>query len=94
MPNKQKTVICTSCGKEFTIPYSSGTITCPDCAKNKGSSLNRPYTRDTVFLVCKWYDEGMSINGLASLLRRSEDNIRQALKIGGRLNLESGDPNA
>lgn len=69
--------------KKFSIPYSSGTINCPDCSKNKGSSLERPYTRDTVFLVCKWYSEGMTVKKIASLLSQSEENIRKALEIGG-----------
>lgn len=81
--NLSKTAICASCGKRFSIPYSSGTINCPDCSKNKGSSLERPYTRDTVFLVCKWYSEGMTVKKIASLLSRSEENIRKALEIGG-----------
>lgn len=83
--NQRKTAVCASCGKKFTIPYSSGTINCPDCSKSKSSALERPYTRDTVFLVCKWYDEGMTVKKLAALLQRSEDNIRKALKIGGKL---------
>lgn len=81
--NLRKTVVCASCGKKFSIPYSSGTINCHDCSKNKGSSLERPYTRDTVFLVCKWYSEGMTVKKIASLLSRSEENIRKALEIGG-----------
>lgn len=81
--NLRKTVVCASCGKKFAIPYSSGTINCPDCSKSKGSALERPYTRDTVFLVCKWYSEGMTVKKLAVLLSRSEENIRRALEIGG-----------
>ena len=83
--NTYKRTKCNTCGAMFMSPLSSGAINCPACSKNKGSARERPYTRDTVFLVCKWYDEGMTIKRLASLLYRSEDNIRNALKRGGRL---------
>lgn len=83
--NTYKRVKCNTCGALFMSRLSSGAINCPACSKNKGSARERPYTVDTVFLVCKWYDEGMTIKRLASLLYRSEDNIRNALKKGGRL---------
>lgn len=53
--------------------------------QDKTAAYERPYTRDTVFLVCKWYSEGMTVKKLSSLLQRSENNIRKALKIGGKL---------
>lgn len=85
MNNKAyKKEICVVCGKTFTKRASSGAINCPDCQRNKRKGLERPYTRDTVFLVCKWYDEGVTVKRLASLLQRSEDNICKALKLGGK----------
>lgn len=56
----------------------------------------RPYTKDTVFLVCKWYGEGMTVKALASLLQRSEENVRKALEIGGVFDVtqKGGDANA
>jgi len=75
---------CNVCGKTFTKPASSGAINCPTCQRDKRKGLERPYTRDTVFLVCKWYDEGMTVKRLAACLQRSEDNIRKALKLGGK----------
>ncbi|PWL46846.1 MAG: hypothetical protein DBY45_01890 [Clostridiales bacterium] len=42
--------------------------------------LNRPYTDDTVYLVHKWYREGMDSKEIGDLLMRSEGNVRQALR--------------
>lgn len=93
MSNKRKTKIikCCICGREFETSYSGGTIRCPECSKNRASALERPYTRDTVFLVCKWFSEGMTIPEIASLLDRSEDNIRKALECGGVYDVTSKD---
>lgn len=41
--------------------------------------LNRPYTRDTVYLVHKWAQEGMTVPQIARLLSRSEENVAAAL---------------
>lgn len=43
-------------------------------------SLNRPYTTDTVYLIHKWRREGMSVEEIAGLLMRSEENVREALR--------------
>lgn len=85
MSKKEKTKIikCCICSREFETSYSGGVIRCPECSKNKAAALERPYTRDTVFLVCKWFSEGTTIPEIASLLDRSEDNIRKALERGG-----------
>lgn len=45
--------------------------------------MNRIFTKDTVFLVCKWYGEGMSVKRIADVLKRSEENVHLALKKGG-----------
>lgn len=75
---------CNVCGKKFM--HKSDTLpVCPDCYGNKHKSLNRIFTKDTVFLVCKWYDEGMSIEKIAEILSRSESNIIKALKEGGKV---------
>ena len=66
---KTKIIKCSICGREFETSYSGGVIRC--------------YTRDTVFLVCKWFGEGTTIPEIAKLLDRSEDNIRKALERGG-----------
>lgn len=90
MPKKNtpmKRIVCTICGRSFTVPNSSGAVKCPECRNkcksNKDTRLNRPFTRDTVFLVCKWYSEGNTVSELADLLRRSEGNIEKALQEGG-----------
>lgn len=43
------------------------------------SVLNRPYTRDTVYLVHKWTQEGMTVSQIARLLSRSEESVAAAL---------------
>ena len=44
------------------------------------SVLNRPYTRDTVYLIHKWALEGMTVPQIARLLSRSEENVEAALR--------------
>lgn len=88
---KTKIIKCCICGREFETSYSGGVTRCPECSKNKAAALERPYTRDTVFLVCKWFSEGMTIPKIAKLLDRSEDNIRKALKRGGVYDVTSKD---
>lgn len=85
MTKKRKTKIikCSICGREFETSYSGGVIRCSKCSKNKAAALERPYTRDTVFLVCKYFSEGMTVKRIAKLLDRSENNIRKALERGG-----------
>ena len=41
---------------------------------------NRPYPRDTVYLVHKWYREGMKVKEIAELLNRSVENVQEALE--------------
>lgn len=70
MTQKRKTKIIKSsvCGREFETSYSGGAIRCSECSKNKAAALERPYTRDTVFLVCKWFGEGMTVKRSLSFL--------------------------
>lgn len=88
---KRKIVTCCICGRKFETSYSGGVIRCPECSKNKATALERPYTRDTVFLVCKWFGEGDTVEKIAKLLDRSEDNIRKALERGGMYDVTSKD---
>lgn len=85
MSKKGEIVIkkCNTCGRAFESAYSGGAINCPECTRDKKKQFERIYTKDTVFLVCKWYGEGMTVKKLAGLLNRSEDNIRKALERGG-----------
>ncbi len=46
--------------------------------------LNRPYTRDTVYLIHKWATEGMTVPQIARLLSRSEENVEAALRCSLR----------
>lgn len=78
-----ETISCNVCGKPFERSF--GQIVCPECEKDREKSLNRIFTKDTVFLVCKWYNEGDSVRKIASVLKRSEENVRLALKKGGAL---------
>ncbi len=80
---KTKIIKCSICGLKFETSYSGGVIRCSECSKNKAAALERPYTRDTVFLVCKWFGEGMTVESIAELLSRSQDNIRKELERGG-----------
>ncbi len=82
---KQVIETCIICGKEFEKPLRSGSFSCPNCSGDKSKGFERPFTRDTVFLVCKWYDEGMAVKTIASILQRSENNVREALIKGGRI---------
>lgn len=86
MKHKHKeSVTCNVCGKRFERNHGYGSIICPDCYGDKQKSLNRIFTKDTVFLVCKWYNEGDSIKRIARALNRSEENIRLALRKGGAI---------
>ncbi len=82
------TAFCKTCGKAFAPINANHLYCCEDCRPSKHVSqrmehnLNRPFTQDTVFLVCKWYREGMSVKQLAKLLYRSQESIQKALAIG------------
>jgi hypothetical protein len=78
-------VFCNVCGKSMPRHNLSSTIVCSDCAGDKQKAANRIFTKDTVFLVCKWYEEGDSIKKICQLLNRSEMNVTKALKIGGKV---------
>lgn len=82
--NDYKEEKCNVCGKTFKKRASSGAINCPACQRDKRKGRERPYMWDTVFLICKWYDEGMTVKRIAACMDRSEANVRKALKLGGK----------
>lgn len=80
-----KKVTCYVCGNSFDVAHSknSNAYMCPDCRGSKSKQLNRIFTKDTVFLVCKWYNEGMTIPKIAEVLKHSPHNVRLALEQDG-----------
>lgn len=82
---KKDTFYCNICGAAFSGGGSSGAnMWCPRCYNTHTDAQNRVYTRDTVYLICKWHAEGMTVKEIALLLSRSEDNVQQALLIGSK----------
>lgn len=51
-----------------------------DKEKETIKNPHREFTKDTVFLVKKWYQEGMSVKDIAECLSRSRESVIQALK--------------
>ncbi|MGN1303770.1 MAG: hypothetical protein ACI4YB_01915 [Oscillospiraceae bacterium] len=80
-----KSVTCYICGKNKTVKRKNGfeCYICPECKNDKEKQKNRIFTKDTVFLVCKWYNEGMSRKNIATVLKRSEESVQLALEKGG-----------
>lgn len=73
---------CNICGIELKpLPNKARaySIMCEKCRNDIPAQLNRPYTKDTAFLIRKWYSEGMSVKKIADVLKRSEENVRLAL---------------
>lgn len=82
---KQDTYYCNVCGAMLSGGKSDGeNMWCSKCRGDKEKEENRNYTPDTVYLVCKWYAEGMDIKDIALMLKRSEENVRRALDIGSK----------
>lgn len=82
---KQDTLYCNICGAKIKGGESTASkMWCSRCYGERRNALDRIYTRDTVYLVCKWHAEGMSVKDIAILLGRSEENIQQALDIGSK----------
>ena len=89
-PKQEKT--CLWCGKTFLANGSYHKYCSPDCQieatnyKSRESivrgktALTRPYTKDTRWLIRKWYGEGLSIREIGYILSRSEENVRMALE--------------
>lgn len=87
MPIPQRRA-CNICGEYFIRSSNTGQILCPACRPNgKDLGLDRKYTRDTRFIVNKWYSEyrrkGISsektITKIAKILNRSENSVKNAL---------------
>lgn len=89
---------CKTCGEPFEARHGRQDFCCKQCRNRyfyrlyrnekpkKEKALptqDRPYTKDTVMLVSKWYQEGMSIRELAELLDRPLSSIERALEMGG-----------
>lgn len=71
---------CNVCGKLFEHCSRTGSINCPDCKENKEKCLNRRFTEDTVYLVCKWYDEYMAKYGTTQNLATYTSNCKRTIK--------------
>ena len=83
MEEEYKVIRCNVCGKRFMVPKASGSICCSWCVRDRKKIQNRPFTKDTVFFVCKWYGEGMTVKRIADVLNRSVENVEMALEMGG-----------
>lgn len=85
--------VCEICGKAFvqrSITQKYCGKNCRDNALARGSKKpypidgkNRPFTRDTVWLCCLYYQRGESIGQIAYDLNRSEQSVLKALREGG-----------
>lgn len=90
-PPKEQTAYCLTCGKEFA-PYNGNHKYCSKpcypsrqkhlTAPNPKGGKNRPYTPDTVWLICKWFGEGLSVKAIMEILGRSRQSVVNALEIG------------
>lgn len=90
-PPKVQTAYCLTCGKAFA-PYNGNHKYCSSkCRPSKQKPVkpvkpkggkNRPYTPDTVWLICKWFGEGLSIGQIMQILGRSRQSVVNALTIG------------
>ncbi len=82
---KQDTLYCNICGVKLQGGKSDGeNMWCSKCRGDVCKEQNRKYTSDTVYLVCKWHAEGMSVKDIALLLKRSEENVQRALDEGSK----------
>lgn len=90
-PPRGEMARCLTCGKAFA-PYNRNHKYCSSkCRPSKQKPVkpvkpkggkNRPYTPDTVWLICKWFGEGLSIGQIMQILGRSRQSVVNALKIG------------
>lgn len=82
---KQETLYCNICGAKIKGGESTASkMWCSRCYGERRNALDRIYTRDTVYLVCKRHAEGMSVKDIALLLKRSEENVQRALDEGSK----------
>lgn len=77
------TKTCRQCGKDYLEKRSGSAFCSPHCRSEYKNSKggNRPFTQDTVYLCQKWQREGLQVRSIAKILRRSPENIMQALEI-------------
>lgn len=50
-------------------------------AVNRRNYQSREFTKDTPFLCHKWFNEGMSEQGISDVLRRPISDVRKAIKL-------------
>ena len=82
---KQGEYYCNICGTKLQGGKSDGeNMWCSKCRGDVCKEQNRKYTSDTVYLVCKWHAEGMSVKDIALLLKRSKENVQRALDEGSK----------
>ena len=79
-PAKKQKYCCSKCRQEANNRKRNRKRSYHKHQPELKSDPNRPYTRDTVYLVHKWYREGMDSKEIGDLLMRSEENVRQALR--------------
>lgn len=84
-----KTNCCIVCGIDLgNHAKKNMSIMCEKCKKDPEAQKNRPYTKDTAFLIRKYYKEyiekGLShdkaIKHICAVLARSEENVMIALE--------------
>lgn len=80
---------CIVCGIDLgNHAKKNMSIMCEKCKKDPEAQKNRPYTKDTAFLIRKYYKEyrekGVShkktIKKIAGILARSEENVLKAIE--------------
>ena len=91
LPKDKYKKVCGVCGKPFETNQFNQKYCCKKCsyvAKRSKEyrpaqlteTMNRPFTKDTAFLVRKWHDEGMTIKAIAEMLQRTEENVMGAFE--------------
>lgn len=94
-----KEIHCAYCGKMF-LPTNGNNKYCNKKCRDKAwarrapkiikQGPNREFTGQTVYLVYKWYNEGMSVDEIADLLYRSRENILMALQKANEILAKKG----
>lgn len=78
---------CKNCGNVFETKIESQLYCSPACRtiaskiRNVSEGPNRKFTKDTVFLSHKYIEEGMSIEEVSKMIKRSIESIRKALEM-------------
>lgn len=82
--NVKKDYFCIVCG----APMPPMGIMCENCKKDPEAQANRPYTKDTAWLIRKYYadyiDKGVepskAVDKICDVLARSRENVLPALQ--------------